>query len=415
MAFEAEPILPVGPSRHWRAVLARQSFSAYVLSAGATSTAWTLSAVILSWVALIVTTEPLAVGVVLAVRFLMLLLLGIPAGVLADRVDRRRLLQAGSLGGAAVAIGLASLAGASGDTLPLWALIGGSMLLGALDSVRYAASHAYAFDLVGPSLATTGLAVANLATLGGGVLGSIVGGYVLDHAGLAVAFMVMALVSVGAAAALMPARGRASPAHRPPAAQGAGVRESLTLLRRDRLVRLLLSAIVVVEVLGFSCMTLIPVFTRDVFGAGPDAYGSMNAIRSVGGIVALLLVIRSGSRAGTGRALLGASVLFGVALVAFALSPSFVVAAVPMLVVGAAGAATDSLSQTLIQRSVADAERGAAMGVWAFGLGFGPLGYLVAGGMAGRVGPELTQALFGIALASVSLLLMTRPALARLR
>jgi len=54
-------------------------------------------------------------------------------------------------------------------------------------------------------------------------------------------------------------------------------------------------------------------------------------------------------------------------------------------------------------------------GRWAFGLGFGPLGYLVAGGMAGRVGPVATQALFGLALIAVSLLLMTRPVLRQLR
>jgi MFS family permease len=113
--------------------------------------------------------------------------------------------------------------------------------------------------------------------------------------------------------------------------------------------------------------------------------------------------------------LLAMSVLFGVGLVAFAVSPGFAVATIPMLLVGAAGAASDSLSQTLLQRSVTDAERGAAMGVWAFGLGFGPLGYIVAGAMAGRFGPVPTQALFGIALIAVSLLLMTRPPLRALR
>ena len=156
-------------------------------------------------------------------------------------------------------------------------------------------------------------------------------------------------------------------------------------------------------------------FTREVFGAGPDAYGTMNAIRSLGGVIALLLVIRLGARAGTGMGLLATSVLFGLGLVAFAVSPGFAVATIPMLLVGAAGAASDSLSQTLLQRSVSDTERGAAMGVWAFGLGFGPLGYLVAGGMAGRFGPVPTQALLGLTLMAVSLLLMTRPALRTLR
>lgn len=415
VTLETEPIVPVGRSGHWRVVLRRPGFPAYVVAAGATSTAFNVSAVIFAWVALVETTDPLAVGLVFAVRFLMLLVLGIPAGVLADRVDRRRMFQASSIGSAVVAVALAALSAASGNTLPLWALVAGSMALGALDATRVAAAQAYAFDLVGPALATTGLALANLAALSGAVLGSIVGGWVLDHGGLAPAFLVLAVVQVGAAVPLVRAGISQSRAPRPPRAGGSGLRQSLTLLQRDRLVRLLAFVVIVVEVLGFSCATLLPVFTREVFDMGPDAYGMLNAIRSAGGVVALLLVIRFGARAGTGLALLGSSLLFGVGLVVFAVSPVFAVAVVPMLLVGAAGAATDSLSQTLLQRAVTDAERGAAMGIWAFGLGFGPLGYVVAGAMAGRYGPVPTQVLFGLALAGVSALLMTRARLRDLR
>lgn len=415
MTLETEPIAPIGSSGHWRVALRRPGFPAYVVAAGATSAGFNISMVIFAWVALVVTTDPLAVGLVFAVRFLMLLLLGIPAGVLADRVDRRRMLQASSLGSAAIALVLAVLAAASDDTLPLWALVVGSVALGALDATRVAAAAAYAFDLVGPSLATTGLALGNLAALGAAVLGSIAGGYALDHMGLVAAFLVLALIQVGAAAALVPGAPPRSRSSASPKAAGGGLRESLTLLQRDRMVRLLASVVIVVEVFGFSCATLLPVFTREVFDMGPDAYGTLNAVRSAGGVAALLVVIRFGPRAGTGLALLGASLLFGVALVLFAVSPSVAVAAVPIVLVGAAGAATDSLSQTLLQHAVTDAERGAAMGVWAFGLGFGPLGYVVAGAMAGRYGPVPTQVLFGLALAGLSLLLLTRPRLRALR
>jgi MFS family permease len=415
VTLEVEPVLPVGGHGSWRAALRRPGFPAFIVASGATAAGFNVSSVVFAWVALVVTTDPLSVGIVFAVRFLMLLVLGIPAGVLADRVDRRRLYQASALGGGVVAVALAMLTAAEGGTLPLWALVAGSLLLGALDATRVAASHAYAFDLVGPVLATTGLALSNLCALSGALVGSVVAGYVLSELGLVAAFLFLAFIQASAAAFLVKARGDETRAPRPLAAKGSGLRESFTLLRHHRLLRLLAIVVIVIEVLGFSSATLIPVFTREVFGAGPDAYGTMNAVRSLGGVIALLLVIRLGSRAGTGMGLLAMSVLFGVGLVAFAVSPSFAVATIPMLVVGAAGAASDSLSQTLLQRSVTDAERGAAMGVWAFGLGFGPLGYVVAGGMAGRFGPVPTQVLFGLALMAVSLVLMTRPPLRALR
>ena len=415
MTLDAEAILPVGRSPHWRAALRRPGFPPYVLSAGTMSAGWSLSAVITSWVALIETGDPLAVGLVFAVRFVMLLILGIPAGVLADRVDRRLMFGSSLIGCAVVAVGLAAVAAASGGTLSLTAVFIGSLLLGSLDAVRIAASHSFAYDLVGPALATTGLAVANLAVLTGAVVGSAAGGFVLEGLGIAAALVVMALIYLAAATGLIGARGRPAQAPRPPTAKSSGLRESLTLLRRDRLLRLLTFVVIVGEVLGFSCISLVPVFTRDVFDAGSDAYGLMNAIRSVGGVIALVIVIRLGPRVGTGVSLLGAGVLFGFALAAFAISPSFAVAIVPMLLVGAAAAASDSLSQALIQRSVTDAERGAAMGVWAFALGFGPIGYIGAGALAGRYGPVATQALLGLSLALISIGLMTRPALRRLR
>ncbi len=371
--------------------------------------------VLISWVALVETGDPLAVGLVYAVRFLMLLLLGIPAGLLADRMDRRTLFAASVLGNATIALALALLAAASGDSLSLSLIVIGSIILGALDATRIAASHAFAFDLVGQALATTGFAVANLAVLSGAVVGSAASGYALDHVGLAAAFVLMALVYLGAAAALVGTRARTPRAVRPRTERGSGLRESLTLLRRDRVLRMLAFVVIIIEIFGFSCISLVPVFTRDVFGAGSDAYGLMNAIRSMGGVIALLVVIGLGPRAGTGPALLSTGVLFGAGLVVFAISPGFAIAAIPMLVVGAAGAASDSLSQTLMQRSVTDAERGAAVGVWAFALGFSPLGYVLAGAMAGRYGPVPTQVLFGLALAGLSLLLMTRPVLWRLR
>jgi MFS family permease len=183
----------------------------------------------------------------------------------------------------------------------------------------------------------------------------------------------------------------------------------MTLLRRDRLLALMFLTVVMVEVLGFSSMTLVPVFAREVFGAGPDAYGIMNAFRGLGGVIGLLVVIGLGLRVTRGTALMALDALFGVALVAFALSPSFVMALLPLLVVGAAAAAADSLSQSLMQRATTDAERGAAMGIWAFAVGFGPIGHLAAGAAAGRFGAVPTQVVFGLALVGMSVVLVLQP------
>ena len=403
------PEPPGGVMSGWRAPFQAPGFRPYAVAYAGSTFAWTLSAVVFAWVTLIVTTDPLAVGAIFAVRFLALLLFGIPAGVLADRVDRRRMLVAVSLGGACVGALLAVTAWVGGGTLPLWVLLGGSFLMGILDAGRISAATTYAFDLVGPLLATSGIAVANLLAQAMGILGNLVGGVLLGGFGMVVALSVMTVSSLFSAVVLGLSRGHTRRTVERPRVAPAGLRTSLTLLRRNRLLMLLFLTVVMVEVLGFSSMTLVPVFARDVFGAGPDAYGMMNAVRGLGGVIGLIVVIRLGLRVTRGTALMVFDGLFGAALVVFALSPGFLVALLPLLVAGAAAAGADSLSQSLMQRATTDAERGAAMGIWAFAIGFGPLGHLVAGAAAGRFGAVPTQVVFGLCLVGMSVLLVLQP------
>ncbi len=382
----------------WRAPFRRPGYTAYAVSFGASAFAWALSSVVFAWVTLVITTEPLAVGAIFAVRFLAMLVFGIPAGVLADRVDRRRLLVVVSLGGAAVGGVLALIAWVDGGSLSLPVLLGGSFVLGILDAGRLASATTYAFDLVGPALATGAIAIGNLLAQVTAIAGSIVGGAILSASGIPAALAVMAASLLGGALVLGLSRAHRARTDNTPRPAPAGLRTSLTLLRRDRLLALLMLAVILVEILGFSSMTLVPVFARDVFGQGPDAYGTMNAVRSLGGVLGLLVIIRVGARASRGPILMGLDALFGGALIAFALSPGFLLALLPLLVVGAAAAGADSLSQALMQRATSDAERGAAMGIWTFAVGFGPIGHLVAGAMAGHIGAVATQVLFGATL-----------------
>jgi MFS family permease len=126
------------------------------------------------------------VGAIFSIRFVALMLFGIPAGVLADRVDRRRLVIMVSLGGAVVAILLAGLAAAQGGTVGFPMLAAGAFLLGVLDTVRITAGTAYTVDLVGPAVATGAIAVTSLAAQAGNIGGNVAGGVLLRDFGLPV-------------------------------------------------------------------------------------------------------------------------------------------------------------------------------------------------------------------------------------
>jgi MFS family permease len=161
--------------------------------------------------------------------------------------------------------------------------------------------------------------------------------------------------------------------------------------------------IALTEILGFAGWVVVPTITRDVLGLGADGLGLLVATRAIGA-VALLIVL---ARARVGRSatlFIGGMAVFAVGQIAFGLNTSPAVALVLSTVIGGAAACCDALGQTLLQQVVPDSSRGAAMGVWFFSLGFGPIGFLAVGALAEVVGAPLALVATGVALLVVAAL-----------
>ena len=107
-------MMPAFATEAWVAPFRRPGFGVWAVAGTLSTFSSVLANVIFSWVALVITDDPLAVGAIFAIRFVALMLLGIPAGVLADRVDRRTLVIAVALGGAAVSIVMCLVEGGFG-------------------------------------------------------------------------------------------------------------------------------------------------------------------------------------------------------------------------------------------------------------------------------------------------------------
>jgi MFS family permease len=362
----------------------------------------------LGWLAFQVTGSAFLVGAISAVRMAPQIPLGIPAGMVADWLDRRTLVVCISIGSAAIALGVAGLAAMGLLSVPV--ILGAALAFGLLDTLRTTATQAYAYDLVQSSQVARGLAVVNLGSQLLGTVGGLVAGFTLQEYGGGATFLVvgavLALGGLAPAVAAPPARAPASttdaepaPARAPFRRQRPSMRAAFMLVVRNRLVAMLAVTIIVTEVLGFSSQTILPTFARDVFMRGAAGLGVMTAARSIGGAVSLVLLSQIGTRERSGMALLGASGVIGLSLVAFALSPGFEVALVWLVLVGAASALSDTLGQVLVQQSVGDRERGAAMGLWVFSIGFAPAGHLTLGAMADAIGAPITLAIFGSLLA----------------
>lgn len=385
----------------------------------AASNAISRSAVGVSLVALVwlVKADPGAIGLLFALRAGAGLIFGIPAGLLADRMDRRTLLILANL--AAIAIALAVATAAAVGILPQWAILLVALLFGIVDSFQMVSAQAFTYDLVGPLLATSGIAIAAIGVQLGIAVGNLAAGTVVDDYGAAAAFLVVAVASgvsavlllVGAPSAkVRRARAPAAIDHPPMT-----VRASLILVRRNHVLGLLAVAVIVTEIFGFSAWVLQPVFADQVFDTDAAGYGLMGAVMRLGGAAALVVVAIYGARLTRGSVLLTASGVFGLSLMVLAVAPTLAIALLPIFVVGGMAAVSDSLSQSLMQRSTLDTERGAAMGVWTFGVGCGPVGSLAVGLAAARVGAPVTQLVAGAILLILTVALSFNRALRTLR
>lgn len=358
--------------------------------------------VVLGWLTLELTDSPFLVGAAMGCRALPLAFVGVPAGVLADRVPRQRLLVATGVGQALAAGLMGSLTLLGVVTLgPLMAL---TFAAGALRGVEHAARQSYAHDVVGAGELVNGLAVLGIAMRAGWLLGSLGVGALIAHLGSGHAYLAVAAAYLAGGLALLPATAPTPAVDRDDDSLWRGVTGFVAAVRHDRTLLVLMLLTAGAEVLGFAHQALLPSLSRDVLQTGPEGLGAMNAARAVGGILALLASMRGFTR-GNGALFTGVLLAFGTSLIALGAAPylvGFGGVVVVVVMANAAGALADLLAQSLLQLSVPHHLRGRAGGAWVVAIGFAPLGQIQIGALASLFGVSAALGASGLALVALA-------------
>ena len=360
--------------------------------------------VVLGWLTLTLTDSPLMVGVAMGMRMLPLFFVGVPAGALADRAPRQQLLLATGAGQAltAATIGVLTL---SGSVLLSQVLLL-TLVAGTLRAFEHAARQSYTHDVVGGAALVHGFAILGVVMRTGWLVGSLGTGAVIGHLGIGYAYLLVAAGFLGGGLALIGSR---APVLVAPADAGSvwrGVVDFLGAMRTDRTLLVLMVLTAAAEILGFSHAVLLPSLARDVLQAGPEALGVLNAARSVGGILGLIVASLRGPIQGGGALFLAVLLTFGVSLMGLAIAPfvvGFAGVVVMVTVVNAVGALADLFAQSLLQLSVPRHLRGRAGGAWVVAIGLAPLGQLQIGAVASAFSVSVGFATSGAALALLAL------------
>jgi hypothetical protein len=359
--------------------------------------------VVLGWLTLELTNSPFLVGVAMGARALPLFFVGVPAGVLADRVPRHRLLVAVSIGQAATASTLGALA--VFGVVELSHILTLTFAAGVLRGIEHAARQSYAHDVAGPGALVGAFAILGVAMRAGWLVGSLGVGSVIAHQGAGVAYFAVAACFLAGGVAMLVATPLATAAAHASGSAWQSLLGFFTALRQEPVLAALIVMTASAEIFGFAHQTVLPSLARDVLHVGPEGLGAMNAARAIGGIVGLAAIWRWQPARGNGALFLVVLATFGAGLVVLAFAPKFVGLAGVLLVivlVNAIGALADLLAQSLLQLSVPPELRGRAGGAWVLAIGLAPLGQLQIGALASLFTVSLALGTSGFALIAIA-------------
>ncbi len=369
-------------SRPWLPALANTSLRIYLLAQAVSYNGTWMYHVAVGWLAMELTGSPLIVGAVTAARALPIILLVVPAGVLADRLDRRLLIIAASLVAMSSSLVLAWLALSDGLTVG-W-LIGLSALTGLANAIEVPTFNSFVGQLAGRRMISNAIAlnaiVFNLARLSGpAAAGLIIAGF-----GAAIVFVVNALTYAPLVVGLL-----LIPADnvRERGALGlAALRQAGAFVRSSTEIRGTLLLLAANSLLVTGYLVLAPA-VADLLAAGPEGVGFLFSGAGAGALIAGLLLALLRERPAGRDALMLAAVCTGVGQLLVAVSGVLPLSIAAMALAGGGMVAFSAISNAQVQVIVPDALRGRVMGFYALSVaGLVPLAAVIVGMLAEAVG-----------------------------
>ena len=330
----------------------------------------------LGWLVLELTGRSDRLGVAVALQFLPLLLFGAHAGVLADRVDNRKLLLCTSACGGALALGLGLLT--RNSHVSIWLVYAFAAAFGCVTAVERPVMQAILFQLVDNDRRASAIGVNGTINTAGRLVGPALAALFIAAWGIAACFYANAISYLVVIGALCFIR-RAELVERPLRAKGAGgLAEGLRYVRSHDDVRRPLIVMAVVGTLAYNFAITIPAMVRFGFDRGSASAAAIMSISAIGSIAGGLVV--AGLRLQPRVALIVATVGLGIGLTLFGAAPTytwFVVACLPLGFVSAAFLTVDA---TVLQQATEPAMQGRVMSLHQIAwYGSTPIGALLIG------------------------------------
>jgi MFS family permease len=346
-----------------------------------------------SWLVLVLTHSSTKLGLVVALQTLPVLLLAPYGGVVADRVDKRKLmivLQI-AMGCQALMLGLLAVLG----VVRFWEVCLLAVILGLNNAFENSARQAFVREMVGRSELRNAITLNSVTVNAARAVGPAIGGVLIATVGVGVCFLVNAASFVAVVTSLI-IMNTAALRPSPPAPRSRGqLRDGLRYAAQTPDIAIPLVMRGLVGMLAYEFQVSIPVLAKQTFHGGSEAYGFLTAAMGIGAVVGGLFTAARG-RTGL-RSMIIAGTGFGVAIIVCAFAPVIGLAYAAMLFVGWASVSFIAIGNSTIQLASDPSMRGRAIALWQVAFqGTTPIGGPLIGWIIAIANPRIGLAVGGI-------------------
>jgi len=387
------------PSRLRLAVRALRSrnYRLFFVGQGISLVGTWMQRIAVSWMIYRLTGSAFLLGIVGFVGQIPTFLIAPYAGVLADRLNRHRVVVITQVLAMLQALVLAVLA--LTGAIEVWHILVLSVVLGLINGFDIPTRQSFVVEMV-ENREDLGNAIALNSFLvnGARLVGPSVAGILIATMGEGVCFLVNGLSYLAVIASLLM---MALPPRRI-AARNVSVlhdlREGAVYAFHSVPIRSVLLLLALVSLMGMPYVTLLPVFAKDILHGGPHTLGFLAGASGLGAVIGAFYLASRESVVGLVRLICLAAAFFGIGLLAFSFSTFFWLSCLTLMVVGFAMMTQMAGSNTILQTIVEEEKRGRVMSFYTMAfMGMAPFGSLLAGTLAGLIGAPWTLVVSGVA------------------
>jgi len=390
---------PLLPLRGWRITLRalrhrnfRLFFSGQLISLIGT---W-MQSIAQDWLVYRLTGSSLLLGVVAFMNHIPVLILAPVAGIVADRLNRRRTVVVTQAVSMVLALVLAILT--LSGVVRVWEIMVLATLLGVVTAFDVPARQAFLMDMVGREDLFNAIALNSSMFNSARIIGPAVAGVLVAWIGEGWCFFANGVSYFAVIAGLLMMRLTQQASHLPAGSVVEHMIEGFRFARRTAPVRSLLLMVGMVSLVAMPYTVLMPIFADGILHGGARGLGLLMGATGVGALLGSLVLASKRNVQGLGRWVWMAAVAFGVSLILFSVSRRFWLSFALLVPAGFGMMVQMGATNTLLQVMTPDRLRGRVMALYSMMfIGMAPIGALLGGAIASTIGAPWTVAIGGSA------------------